>query len=73
MSDSTALKGFPRVHGIAVGQEVEACIGGNWVPATLTWIGEIVVFVATADGAKHRVDRFASSLRVPAGAEGGAA
>ena len=61
----TEIKGYPHVSDIAVGDAVEAKIDDAWVPGTLTWVGDLVVYVRTADQRRHKVNRFASTLRVP--------
>lgn len=55
-------QGYPHVADLAVGDPVTAKV---WMPAKVTWLGDMVIFVQTEDGQKHKVDRFASHVRKP--------
>lgn len=61
MSD---IKGYPHVKNVAVGDQVKIKVNGHWRKAEITWIGDLVVFARDLKGAKHKVNRFTSTLRV---------
>jgi hypothetical protein len=52
--------GSPHVSDLAVGDPVTAKV---WMPAKITWLGDMVCYVETEDGVRHKVDRFESHLR----------
>jgi len=54
--------GYPHVADLSKGDPVEAKL---WTPAKVSWLGDFIVYVETEDGQRHKVERFASHLRIP--------